>query len=254
MRRRLVHYREDALMSREALAEKIGVNVRTVTRWETGERRPQLTQKAALAKVLGRTVAEINLALTDDRKGPLGGVAPSSLTMLTAVEQVASEVRTWQPIVVPGLLQVERYAFGVESVGPDRPSAEELARSVGQRMERQHVLDRLRLFALIDISVLHRETGGPGVMAEQLAHLHAMNTRPNIDIRVMPLDQRAHVGRRGAFTLFTADGPEPFMAYTEELAGVHYHHASSIVQAHTRVWTHLWEASHALAEVDVQRQ
>jgi DNA-binding XRE family transcriptional regulator len=253
MRRRLVQYREDALLSREVLAQKIGVNVRTVTRWETGERRPQMTQKAALAKVLSRSVAEINLALNDDHAGPIGHVMPSTLTMLASLEQAATELRTWQPIVVPGLLQIERYATAVESAGPDRPTADEVARWVGQRMERQHVLDRLRLFALLDISVLHRTTGAPGVLQAQLAHLHTMNEQPNVDIRIMLFDERVHPAGRGSFTLLTSDGPEPFMACSEDLAGVHYHEAPSVVEAYTALWAYMWEASHALAEVDVQR-
>jgi DNA-binding XRE family transcriptional regulator len=253
MRRRLVHYREDALMSREGLAHKIGVNVRTVTRWESGERRPQMAQKAALAKALGRTVAEINLALSDEPRGPSGPVVPSTLTMYASVERAATELRTWEPIVVPGLLQVERYAAAVEGAGPARRTADEIARATGQRMERQHVLDRLHLFALIDISILHRITGGPGTQAEQLAHLHEMNARSNVHIRVMPLDERAHPAGAGAFALLTADGPEPFMACSWDLAGVRFHEARSVVEAYAALWAYLWEASHALEEVDVQR-
>lgn len=253
MRRRLVQYREDALLSREVLAHRIGVNVRTVTRWETGERRPQMTQKAALAKALGRTVAEINLALSDEHASPIGHVVPSTLSVLASLEHAATEIRTWQPIVVPGLLQVERYATAVESAGPDRPTADEVARWVGQRMERQHVLDRVRLFALLDISVLHRTSGAPGVLQEQLAHLHAMTERPNVEIRVMLFDERVYPAGRGSFTLLTSDGPEPFMACSEDLAGVHYHEAPSVVEAYSALWVYMWEASHALAEVDVQR-
>jgi len=253
MRRRLVQYREDALLSREVLAQKIGVNVRTVTRWETGERRPQMTQKAALAKVLSRSVAEINLAINDDHASPIGHVVPSTLTMFASLEQAATELRTWEPIVVPGLLQIERYAAAVEHAGPACRTADEIARAIGQRLERQHVLERLRLFALLDISVLHRATGGPGVLPAQVAHLHTMNERPNIDIRVMLFDERVHPAGRGAFTLLTSDGPEPFMACSEDLAGVHYHETLSVVDAYAALWTYLWEASHALEEVDVQR-
>lgn len=253
MRQRLVLYREDALMSREVLAHKIGVNVRTVTRWETGERRPQMAQKAALAKALGRTVAEINLALSDEPPGPTGLVVPSTLAMYAWLEQAAHEIRTWEPIVVPGLLQVERYATAVEGAMWDRPPADEVARRVGQRMERQRALERVRLFALIDISVLHRVTGDAGVQAEQIAHLHEMNTRPNVDLRVMPLDQRAHAGGRGAFSLLTHDAPEPFMACTEDLGGMRFHEAPSVVGAYTALWSYMWESSHGLAEVDVQR-
>jgi DNA-binding XRE family transcriptional regulator len=253
MRRRLVQYREDALLSREVLAHRIGVNVRTVTRWETGERKPQMTQKAALAKALGRSVAEINLALTDDHASPTGHVVPSTLTLYAALEQAATELRTWQPIVVPGLLQTERYATAVEGAMWTRPTADEIARGVGQRMERQRALDRLRLFALVDISVLHRTTGRASIQAEQLAHLHAMNERPNVEIRVMPLDERAHAGGRGSFSLFTADGPEPFMACTEDLAGVRFYEAPSVISAYTQLWAYMWEASHGLAEVDAER-
>jgi hypothetical protein len=118
-------------------------------------------------------------------------------------------------------------------------------------MARQRVLDRLRFYALLDASVLLRETGGPDVMAAQLAHLRAMAERPNVDVRVVPLDQRAHAGFRGPFKLV---GPGPTVVVTEDLSsGFSYRDSPTVVKAHAQLWSYLWEGGRDVAQVELQR-
>jgi hypothetical protein len=173
------------------------------------------------------------------------------VSFLAQMEESASELRTWEPVAVPGLLQTEAYACAVESVGPDHVAPDEVARRVAQRMARQTVLERLRFYALLDKSVLLRETGGPAVMAAQLDHLRAMAERPNIEVRVVPLDQRAHAGFRGPFKLI---GPGPAVVVTEDLSsGFSYRESPTVVRAHAQLWGYLWEAGRDVAQVELQR-
>jgi DNA-binding XRE family transcriptional regulator len=255
VRRDLIDRRVELSMSQEKLAAKVGVSVRTIIRWEQGGA-IRVDQRQALATALEWSLARLALALAGegDADAVNGHSVPTNLTLLASLEQGASEIRTCQTVVVPGLLQTEAYAFEVEGLGPIEISAQEIARGVQQRLMRQRVLDRLRLLALIDASVLVRETGGAAVMAAQLDHLHAMVTRPNIEIRVLPFDGRAHAAARGAFHLLTSPDAEiPFVAITEDAAGVRYLDEQTAVAAHLELWEHLWRISDELEKIELQR-
>ena len=239
-------------MSQLDLANRIGASSKTVNRYESGQSTPHPSGRKALANGLEWSMAELALALSHEvRNGVVGHKVPSTLTMFASLEQAATELRCWEPVVIPGLLQTESYACAVEAIGTEDVPPDEIARRVAQRIERQRVLDSLRLFALIDASTLRRETGGPAVMDAQLAHLRSMAERPNVAVRVLPLCERAHAGARGAFTLLTADGPDPFMACCEDLAGIRYIETPTVVAAHSALWAYLWEVGLDVEKVEL---
>lgn len=255
VRRTLIAMREDAGLTRQELAHTLGVNPKTVQRWETGENAPLMSQRIDLARVLdehttGRTVtlADVHRAIDDDR-GPINGHRVTRrLGMLVALEQAAGELWTFETTVMPGLLQTPEYATAVERVAPDQPSAKEVARRVALRMRRQKVLHSLTLRAVVDASVLRRTTGGKEVMAAQLVHLREMAERPNIDIRVLPFDDRAHAGWAGPFRLvMSPDEDLPFAVVTFRTTGPQYNEELPTVRAHIELWEHLWRASRDLA-------
>lgn len=250
-RQRLVDRRQELGLSQERLGAAVGVHVKTVARWEQGVSVPYPSQREALARALRWSMAQVALALGDDGDHEANSHESTGVGFLAQLERTASELRTWEPIAVPGLLQIEAYACALEAVGPGHVPPDEIARRVRRRMARQPVLDRLRFYALLDASVLLRVTGGPDVMAAQVAHLRTMAERPNVDIRVVPLDQRAHAGARGAFMLL---GSGPTAVVTEDLSsGFSYREVPSIVRDHSRLWGYLWEAGRDLAEVELQR-
>jgi hypothetical protein len=136
----------------------------------------------------------------------------------------------------------------VERVAPDHPSAAEVTRRVGLRMRRQSVLDSLRLRALLDASILGRQAGGPAVMAGQLMHVRRMAGRPNIEVRILPLDERAHAAGRGSFMLFTApDDDVPSRVTIDTAAGVEYLGKPHELEAHVELWDDLWTIGDELA-------
>ncbi|MGI5165827.1 helix-turn-helix domain-containing protein [Spirillospora sp. CA-253888] len=134
------------------------------------------------------------------------------------LEKEARESRVFQALNIPGLLQTPEYARAqFESV--HLPNAEEL---IAQRMERQAVLTRspspLRLWVLLDQSVIERPVGGPAAMAKQLRHLLEMSEMWNVCIRVVPTSTGAYIGVDGSFIILTT--PDQQVGYTEAaLAG-----------------------------------
>src|SRR5207244_3788381 len=121
-----------------------------------------------------------------------------------------TEARTmwnWEPQVIPGLLQTEDYTrallHGWRGMFA-RPAAE-IERRVETRRLRQDVLTRdpaPELRIVIDESVLHRRFGTSSVMREQLTYLSDVSERPNVDLRIRPLDGDQLIVT-GAFVYFT---------------------------------------------------
>ena len=119
------------------------------------------------------------------------------------IEAVATQIRSWQPLVVPGLLQTEDYARALLGVEPNT-TEDVLEERVLARMGRQAILDRDQppvLWVLLDEGVLHRPVGGPEVMHDQLRHLERMSHRPNITIGIVPLGTGQHAGLLGALAV-----------------------------------------------------
>ena len=94
-------------------------------------------------------------------------------------------IRSYECMVIPGLLQTPEYSKAV-FLGGGAYSKSEVQCHVDARMQRQHILGRHkppRLWAVIDEAALHRELEDLEIMREQLQHLLNMATRHNIDIQ-----------------------------------------------------------------------
>jgi hypothetical protein len=99
-------------------------------------------------------------------------------------EAEAKTIRCWAPLVVPGLTQCESYAREVLSAEPYPP--ERLAELVAVRVDRQQVLGRAYIVAVLDAGVLKRCIGSAAVMAEQCGYLARLAERPNVSMHVVP--------------------------------------------------------------------
>ena len=53
---KIIYYRKKAMLSQEALAEKLGVSRQAISKWETGDATPEVSNLSALASALGVSV------------------------------------------------------------------------------------------------------------------------------------------------------------------------------------------------------
>lgn len=142
---------------------------------------------------------------------------------LISLEPEAVEIRWFEPLYVPGLLQTLAYARAV--VSAERPGDEpgEIDRRLALRMARQEALagsPSPRLWVVLDEAVLHRSVGGPPVMREQLAHLAKLAGQRQVTIQVVPFSHGPYVGLGGMLGLLSFSEPGvPDCAYVEDLAG-----------------------------------
>jgi transcriptional regulator with XRE-family HTH domain len=121
------------------------------------------------------------------------------------LEHEANSIAIWHVDVVTGLLQTENYARHIISsysrVEPVTPGM--IGRMVRVRLQRQQVLNRgeLELSVVLDESVLRRRVGNDAVMYEQLQRLAQEADRPNLTLRILPLDAQ-HLVFGESFVIF----------------------------------------------------
>ncbi|MCO1598699.1 DUF5753 domain-containing protein [Micromonospora sp. RHAY321] len=119
------------------------------------------------------------------------------------LEQDATAIRWYEPLLVPGLLQTEGYARSVLNTG-GLLAPSDVDQIVAGRLERQAVLGHdmpPQLIVVIDGVVLRRPVGDRAVMAGQLAHLAALAEWRHVQVRVIPAENPWHTGLAGPFVL-----------------------------------------------------
>lgn len=208
-------------------------NASTVSRFESGEypiRRPDLMALLDLYGVSDRRKRDGLLRLSEEvwQKGWWDGYEPDverQFVDFVWLESRATAIRSFDPLVVTGLLQTREYAEAVITAAEWEAEPAQIARWVQLRMERQAVLHREappQLSVIIDEFALRREIGGPDVLRGQLAHLLSTAELPHVDLRVLPASIGAHASPNGNFLVFTIAEPDLDVGYAETLGGAVY--------------------------------
>ncbi|GGN32357.1 hypothetical protein GCM10010109_53320 [Actinoplanes campanulatus] len=88
------------------------------------------------------------------------------------------------------------------------------------RMERQKLVTegRLRLVAVMDEAVLHRQIGGAEVMREQLTAMLELAKLRNVTIQVIPFKEGAYASMLSSFAILNLPAG-PNVVYIEGLTG-----------------------------------
>jgi transcriptional regulator with XRE-family HTH domain len=183
--------------SHGALARKLNVSRPVITKAENAAH--PVPSDAILAAWAGVTGAPLDTLIELAHRAKSG--TPDWFMPYRQAEAQAQTLRCWAPLVIPGLLQIESYARAVLSVESYAPAR--LEELVTARLERQSVIGRAYLTAIIDQQVLNRLIGSATVMAEQCAHLAAMAERPDVAMHMVP--EGTNMGLWGACDLATMD-------------------------------------------------
>ena len=140
-------------------------------------------------------------------------------------EAEASNLKTHQTQVIPGLLQTPDYALALFQ-GGRFTDPNEVQRRADARMGRREILtkfDPVYLRAVIDEAAFHRMIGGPDVMVQQLRYLLHMAQMPHIDVQVLPFNKGAHAGITAPFTILDFPNPlDPTIVCVETLIDALY--------------------------------
>lgn len=184
-------------MTGEQLAGLLGVNQSTISRVENGKILPSpelftasveamqvpVATRAELADLLETAATEVASWRLLHRQGLRRKQEAAGI-----VERDALAIRTFQPVCVPGLLQIAEYARLVMSAG--NPLGQpDVAEAVNARLQRQAVLyDETKQFEFIlTEAALRWRPGSLQMQRAQLAHLINISGLPNVELGVIPL-------------------------------------------------------------------
>jgi transcriptional regulator with XRE-family HTH domain len=204
--------REDKGKSGDSVAAALRWSPSKISRYErarTGLRPREVERLLDYYQITGpRRALLLGLARDAAQKGWWEEFADSlseDYQQFIGLEHEAASMAIWHVDVVAGLLQTEAYARHIISsysrVEPMPPGM--IGRMVKVRMRRQQALNRegLQLSIVLDESVLRRRIGDESVMYEQLQRLAQEADRPNLTLRILPLDAQ-HLVFGESFVVF----------------------------------------------------
>lgn len=188
----------------------------------------------------------LDLARHAEQRGLLrlhGNKLPEDWQTWVDFEAEASELLTYEPLMIPGLLQTSEYASTIiRATGPDLPDTQVEALA-GSRMARQGLLGRptpVELNAVIEEDVLSRPIGDPGALTRQLRHLVDTASKANVSVRVLPKATGLHAGLNGPFVVLGYDA-EPSLVLVENKVSSLFLDEDEQIEAYTTVWSELLE-------------
>lgn len=129
-----------------------------------------------------------------------------ALTEYIAMEDVASQLRTWQLSLIPGLFQTADYARSLavsDGVWEDPDDIERIVEVRMKRQERLHGDRPLQVYAIVWEAALRQLVGGPDVMRAQLEHLLKVSDLPNVRLQVLPFRAGGHPCVTGSFNIMS---------------------------------------------------
>lgn len=213
--RELGRARREAGLSQARLGAHLGVSSSLVGHIEIGNRTPR-PELAARCDEIFKT-DDLFTRLCRNITSPSG--PRWFLRWSDEVEPRARVLRSWDPLLVPGLLQTTSYARLVFRGGL-AASEQQVEEQISARMRRQLIFKRDSppvLWALLDEWVIRRPVGGREVMVEQLDHLAAVAERQNVTIQLVPHDSPCTAGLMSGFVL--AELPDAPTTVSVESAG-----------------------------------
>lgn len=237
--------RAAAGMTREEVAEQTKINTATLYRIEAAKAKPQVRTLVALLAAYGASEEQANelqaLLRESGERGWLNPAQdlPEPYSHYISFEREAAALHNYESLFVPGLLQTEEYARSVIRGVLPTATKDQVEHRVEARMQRQAVLERLSLWAVVDEAALRRLVGSPATMRSQLQRLHDVAEEPNVTLQVVPYHAGAHPGMPGSFVIMRFEEPNTDLIYIDSMAGDLFLEEPPEVERYKMVFDHL---------------
>jgi transcriptional regulator with XRE-family HTH domain len=242
--------REDRDLTLASVANELDWTAAKLSRLEGGQRGAHPNDVPVLTEAYGLSGEErnalIQLAREAKQRGwwqPYGSALPSGFETYVGLETEASSIATYQPELVPGIMQTEDYARAQMHAAPVPETPEEIDKRIAVRMTRQLRLTQsepLALWVILNEAVLYREIGNRETLRQQLRHLLALAEIPTVTLQVLPFAGGAHPGTHGSFmALRFPDPADVDVVYIEYLTGRAYLEEPEEIARYSLVFDHL---------------
>ncbi|MFD0025377.1 helix-turn-helix domain-containing protein [Streptomyces sp. NPDC058382] len=193
----LQHLRKRAGLSQPALGDAIGYSLEQVASVEQG-RRPAKEEFTVAADQVLDADGVLEVLQDDVDRAKL----PKFFRNFALIEASVLSRFSYDPLLVPGLLQTEAYARAVFG-GHCPPFSDEIIdQHTEARLSRQKLLTRnplAELSFIIGEEALRDPVGDSEVMRAQWQHLLSVGRLRNAEIQVMPAGLGFHPGKNGPF-------------------------------------------------------
>jgi transcriptional regulator with XRE-family HTH domain len=227
----LARYRNEARLSLNAAAERAGLSRAKLNHLEMGRQQQDPDDIATVLAAYGAPPRDIDrlASLTgraDDATwwAPWAAVVPDWLKTFVGLEGLADSEFTFEPTIIPGLLQTQEYAAAITANSP-RVRRDHGERFVGFRMARTRRLtdpDRpLRLHAVLTDGALRLAVGSEDLRRAQLRHLVEVAKLPTVILQVVRPEDGLHTAIAGPFMILDFDAARP-ICYVELKDGAIY--------------------------------
>jgi transcriptional regulator with XRE-family HTH domain len=210
----LRRHREQAGVSGRQLAVRIGISQSKVSRIETGAALPTLPQVKAWASAVGASssATEMLLVLTDatyTEVHPWSAAMQDQIHLQDEIQDLENRTglkRTYEPSLIPGLLQTAGYARRVFTMFRPAYAERDIPAVVAGRLDRQVALfDPARQFEfLITEAALRWRIGPAGLLRSQLDRIASLGTLENVSIGLIPQAAPALTHVPHGFVIFEA--------------------------------------------------
>jgi transcriptional regulator with XRE-family HTH domain len=242
--------REARGVSGAAAGRAIHASAAKISRMELGRvsfRERDVVQLLTLYGVSAQQEQKAFLALVRRANVPgwwqqYSDIIPRWFEAYLGLEQASSVIRTYQPQLVPGLLQTQQVARTVIKLGDPHQSADDIERKIALRITRQEILTQPNaplLWAVFEEASLWR-LHEHSIIREQIQHLITMAELPNVSMQIIPIYSRVHAGGGGPFTILRfAHTDLPDIVYLEQLTSAVYLDKDEDVQRYLMVMNRL---------------
>ncbi len=202
--------RAETDLTREDAAAALDWSLSKLVRIETGDQGISVTDLRAMLQLYKVSDESTIQELTELARSSRGqtwwsgyrDVVTKQYGQLLGYEGAASYIRAFHPLLIPGLLHTDDYAFELRRVRMPEEQARKLVNLLIERQERLFDQPKPPETAFVfGEEALNRLIGGPTIMRHQLRHLLEVADSPSVSMQIVPFSVGAHAGLIGPFTL-----------------------------------------------------
>ncbi|MEU5524642.1 helix-turn-helix transcriptional regulator [Streptomyces sp. NPDC052079] len=243
----LKQFRHAAKLDQPQAAEIIAASQARVSRLESGHVTARVIEVRLLLDAYGVTDPEVRakleeLARHSKNRGwwleHAAHLRPDYVDHI-ALEDDATYIREWQPVLVPGLLQTPAYAEAITEGSPNYITPERVAQLLKVRQGRQSKIEEggATYSAILWEPVIRHPLVSVDVHREQLAALLEVAQRKNVTVQVLPFCTGVLGVVTSAFSTFSFDAEPVVEAVTlENLRGTSVLEGSEDLTAYANMY------------------
>ncbi|MFR9724005.1 helix-turn-helix domain-containing protein [Streptomyces sp. MS19] len=250
--------RESAGLTQQQAGRFLGLSASVISRIEGGDcdRMLDPDEVVTLLQKYGQHDRGVlqqarHLALQANQPGwyhRFGALTPAFQTVFYDLEAAATQVRTYEPQHMPGLLQTPEYASAQTWGALSDAAREENENRIALRVMRGALLTEkqppMQYWAVMDESIFYRKVGYSSVLAAQFKHLLEISEQPKVTLQVFPRDELLP-GQVGAMTILRVPVPAmPDIVYLERIDEAEYIQGAEEGEPHRKMFD--WLAAQAL--------